>query len=42
MFPMRIWLTCLLLLLPWASMARADLGKLEYFTEEYPPLQLQR
>ncbi|PTT44664.1 substrate-binding periplasmic protein [Aeromonas sp. HMWF016] len=34
---MRMWLTCLLLLLPWASMARADLGKLEYFTEEYPP-----
>ncbi|MCR3970346.1 transporter substrate-binding domain-containing protein [Aeromonas veronii] len=34
---MRIWLICHLLLLCWASTARADLGKLEYLTEEYPP-----
>ena len=34
---MRIWLICHLLLLCWASAARADLGKLEYLTEEYPP-----
>jgi len=34
---MRIWLICHLLLLCWASTARADLGKLEYLSEEYPP-----
>lgn len=34
---MRIWLISYLLLLCWATTARADLDKLEYFTEEYPP-----
>ncbi|MFB2862073.1 substrate-binding periplasmic protein [Aeromonas sp. MdU4] len=34
---MRIWLICHLLLLSWAATAQADLGKLEYLTEEYPP-----
>ncbi len=34
---MRIWLICHLVLLCWAATARADLGKLEYLTEEYPP-----
>ncbi|MCF3099593.1 transporter substrate-binding domain-containing protein [Aeromonas australiensis] len=34
---MRIWLISHLLLLCWATTARADLDKLEYFTEEYPP-----
>lgn len=34
---MRIWLICHLVLVCWASVARADLSKLEYVTEEAPP-----
>ncbi|MCZ0750674.1 substrate-binding periplasmic protein [Aeromonas enteropelogenes] len=34
---MRIWLICHLFLILWVGGLRADLGKLEYLTEEYPP-----
>ena len=34
---MRIWLICHLFLLCWTFSVKADLGKLEYVTEEYPP-----
>ena len=34
---MRIRLCCYLLLMSCLGSAQADLGKLEYLTEEYPP-----